>query len=135
MQVAAFQQQFAQADRGVVAVTEKGVLDYDGGLAAGLEQLDKVLEEQKGGFPGLDWEVLLHLFAFLAAEWRVGQHDVVTVLVLNIRQVLGQGIGVDDIRRFDAMQNHIHDGDHVGQALFLLAVEGVLLQGFPLAGA
>jgi hypothetical protein len=48
--------------------------------------------------------------------------------------VLGQGIDVNDIGRFDAMQDQVHDGDDIGEAFLFLAVEGSGLQGFELAG-
>ncbi len=41
---------------------------------------------------------------------------------------------MDDVGRIDAMQNHVHDGNDIGQALLLLAVKGLGLQGFQLAG-
>src|SRR5579872_478934 len=47
MQVAAFQQQLAQTHRGIVAVREKGILDYDTAATARLDDLDEVLEEQE----------------------------------------------------------------------------------------
>ena len=43
-------------------------------------------------------------------------------------QVLGQRVGVDDVRGLDAVQDQVHDRNHVGQRLLLLAVEGALLQ-------
>ena len=33
-----------------------------------------------------------------------------------------------DVERLNAMQDHVHDGDDVGEGLLLLAVEGALLQ-------
>ncbi len=40
---------------------------------------------------------------------------------------------MEDVRRVDPMQDQIHDGDHIGQALLLLAEEGTGLQGSQLA--
>ncbi len=94
-----------------------------------------MLQEQKGRFPGADGEVLLHLGAFLATEGRVGEDHVHAVLVLDVGQVLGQGVGMDDVRRLDAVQDHVHDRDHVGEALLFLAVEGAHLQGFKVSRA
>ena len=128
VQVAAFQQQLAQAHRGVVGVGEKGVLDDDAAAAAGLEHLDEVLEEEERGLAGADGEVLLHFLALLAAEGRIGQHHVVAVLLLNVGEVLGERVGVDDVRRLDAVQDHVHDRDDVGERLLFLAVEGALLE-------
>ena len=135
VEVAALQQQLAQAHRCVVGVRQEGVLDDDGGPSAGLEHLDEVLQEQEGGFAGADGEVLLHLGAFLAAEGRVGEDHVHPVLVLDVGEVLGQGVGVHDVGRFDAVQDHVHDRNHVGETLLLLAVEGALLKDAQIGGA
>lgn len=35
---------------------------------------------------------------------------------------------MNDVERLNAMQDHAHDGDDVGEGLLLLAVEGALLQ-------
>ena len=35
---------------------------------------------------------------------------------------------MDDVGRLDAMQDHVHDGDDVGERLLFLAVEGAGLQ-------
>ena len=128
VQVAAFQQQLAQAHRGVVGVREERVLDDHAAAAAGLEDLDEVLEEQERRLAGADGEVLLHFLALLAAEGRIGEHHVVAVLLLNVGEVFGERVGVDDVRRLDAVQDHVHDRDDVGERLLLLAVEGARLE-------
>ena len=128
VQVAAFQQQLPQAGRGVVGVRQERVLDDHAAPPAGLEHLDEVLQEQERRLAGADRKVLLHFLALLAAEGRIGQHHVKTVLFLNVGQVLGQRVGVDDVRRFDAVQDHVHDRDDVGQRLLFLAVERALLK-------
>jgi len=56
-----------------------------------------VLEEEVRGLARLDREVLLDLFAFLATERRIGQDNVVAVLLLNVGEVLRQRVGVQDI--------------------------------------
>jgi len=134
VEVAAFQQELAQAHGGVVGVGKEGILDDHAAASAGLQDFDEVLEEEEGGLAGADGEVLLDLGAFLAAEGGIGQHDVVTVLFLNVGEVFGEGVGVDDVRRFDPVQDHVHDADDVGEGLLLLAVEGALLQGAVLCG-
>lgn len=91
-----------------------------------------MLEEQVGRLPRPDGEVLLNLCPLLSTEGWIGQHDVVTVLLLDVRQVLGQGVRVDDVWGVDAMQDHVHDPDDIGQTLLLLAVEGPLLKGLGL---
>ena len=75
VEVAAFQQELAQAHGGVVGVGEEGVLDDHAAAPAGLEDFDEVLEEEEGGLAGADGEVLLHLLALFAAEGRIGQHN------------------------------------------------------------
>lgn len=118
VQVATFQQQFAQTHRSVVGVGQESVLDDHTGSAAGLEHFDEVLEEEKSRFAGADGEVLLDFLALLAAEGRIGQDHVHAVLVLNVGEVLGQGVGVGDVGRLDAVQNHVHGRDDVGQRSF-----------------
>lgn len=93
-----------------------------------------MLEEEERSLAGADGEVLLHFLAFLAAERRIGHDHVNAVFLLNVSQVFGERVGVDDVGRFDAVQDHIHDGDDVGERLFLLAVEGAGLQGREVSG-
>ena len=69
---------------------------------AGLEDFDEVLEEEEGGLAGADGEVLLYLMTFLAAEGRISQHDVVAVLFLDVGDVVGERVGMDDVGSFDA---------------------------------
>jgi len=132
--VATFQQQFAQAHRSVVGVGQEGVLDDYSSAAAGLEHFDEVLKEEKGRFAGADGEILLDFFALLPAEGRVGQDHIHAVFVLNVGEVLGQGVGMGNVGRFNAVQDHIHDRDDVGQRLLFLAVESALLQCLDVAG-
>ena len=93
-----------------------------------------MLEEEERGLAGADGEVLLHFLAFFAAEGRIGDDDVEAVLFLNVGEVLGEGVGVDDVGRLDAVQDHVHDRDDVGEGLLFLPVEGALLQGAVLGG-
>jgi|GEM_PF-686144 len=134
VEVAFFEEFLAQADGGVVGVGQEGVLDDDAGAATGLEDFDEVLEEQKRGFARADREILLDLFAFLAAKRRIGDDDVVAVFLLNVGKVFSERVGVDDVGRFDAVQDHVHDPDDVGEGLLFLPVEGALLQGAVLGG-
>ncbi len=41
---------------------------------------------------------------------------------------------MDDVRRFDAVQDHVHDRDDVGQRLLLLAEERTLLERLEIRG-
>ena len=51
------------------------------------DHLDEVLEEEKNGLAGADGEVLLNLFALLAAEGWIGKNHIVAVLLLNVGEV------------------------------------------------
>jgi len=135
VQVAVGEQLLAQGHRGVVCVGEKRVLDHHAGAAAGPQQADEVLEKQKGGFAAADLEVLLHLLAFAAAEWRVGEDHIEAVALLHIAEVFGEGVGVQHPGRLDAMEDHVHDRDHIGEALLLLAGKGAVLEGVEVFGA
>lgn len=105
VQIALLQQFLAQGHRGVVGVGEEGVLDHDASTASGLEDLDEVLEEEKRGLAGADGEVLLHFLALFAAKRRIGHNDVEAVRFLHVGEVLGERVGVDDLGRFDAVQD------------------------------
>jgi hypothetical protein len=50
------------------------------------------------------------------------------ILGLHIVEVFAEGVGVDDGRHLDAVQDHVDDRDHIGEALLLLADEGAALQ-------
>ena len=129
------EQFLAQGHRGVVGVREKRVFDHHAGAAAGPQQSDEVLQKQKSGFAAADLEVLLHLLAFAAAEGRVGEDHIEAVALLHIAEVFGEGVGVQHLGRLDAMEDHVHDRDHIGEALLLLAGEGAGLQRIQIGGA
>jgi hypothetical protein len=97
-------------------------------VPTGLERLDEVLHEQESRLTRFNRKVLLNLLALLSPKRRVGQDHVKTVLLLDVIDVLTQRIGVNDVGRLDAVQDHVHDRNHVGQALLFLAVEGLGLQ-------
>ena len=61
-----------------------------------------------------DREVLLHLLALFAAEGRIGHYHLVAILLLDVSEVLRKRVGMDDVGRLDAMQDHIHDRDDIG---------------------
>ena len=134
VEVAFFEEFLPQAHGSVVGVRQEGVLDDDPRAAAGLEDFNEMLEEEERGLAGADGEVLLHFLALFAAEGRIGDDDVETIPFLNIGEVLGECVRVNDVRRFDAVQDHVHDRDHVGEGLLFLPVEAALLQGAILGG-
>jgi hypothetical protein len=134
VQIAAFKQFLAKSNRGVVSVRQERVLDDDGRAATSLYRLDEMLKEQERGFAGLYREILLDLRALLAPERRIGQDNVEAVLLLNVVDILGKRVGVENIWRLDAVQDHVHDRYDVGEALLLLAEECFLLEGLQVLG-
>ena len=114
VEIAGFEEQFAKADGSIVGVREESVFDNDAAAPAGFENFDEMLQEEEGGFAGFDVEVLLNFLAFAAAERRIGEDNFKAVFVLNVVDVFGEGVGVEDVGRFDAVEDHIHDGDDVG---------------------
>ena len=134
MEVAFFQEFLAQFNGGVIGIGQEGVLDDDTGIATCFEVLDEVFQEEVCRFSGLDGEVLLHLLTLAAAKRGICQDVVKLVLGLDIGKVLTQGIGLDDIRRLNPVEYHIHHGDKIRERLLFLAVEGGLLQFFLIGG-
>ena len=68
--------------------------------------------------------------ALTAPERWICQDDVETVIVLDIRQVLRERVGVNNVGSLDPMQNHVHNGNYVWKRLFLLSVKSFFLQNF-----
>jgi hypothetical protein len=87
MEVAALKQLPAQAERRLVRVRQKRVLDDHAATPARLEDLDEVLEEQERRLSGADREVLLHLLALVTAEGRIGHPHLEAVLLLDVGEV------------------------------------------------
>ena len=134
MEVAFFQEFLSQFNGGVISVGQEGILDDDTGGTTCFEVLDEVFQEEVRRFSGLDGEVLLDLFTLAATKRRICQDIVKLVLGLDIGKVLSQGIGLDDIRRLDPVEYHIHHCDKIRERLLFLAVEGGLLQFFLIGG-
>jgi hypothetical protein len=134
VQVTARQQLSPNGAGGIVRVRQKGVFDHHRRSAPLPQHLDEVLQKQERRFPRFDREVLLHLLPLFAPKRRIRQDHIKAVLVLHVAEVFRQGVGVDDVRRIDAMQNQVHDADDIGQALFLFAGKGAGLQVFELLG-
>ena len=87
-----------------------------------------MLKEQIRRFSRLDWKVLLYLLLLTAPKWRVRKNHVVAILLLYVSEILGERIGVNDVGCLDAMQDHVHDRDNVGEALLFLPVKGAGLE-------
>ena len=72
-----------------------------------------MLEEQRRGFACSNWEVLLNFISLASPKWRICEDYFVTVLVLDICETLRKCVGMGDVRRFDAVENHVHDRDDI----------------------
>ena len=90
MQVAAFQQQLTQTHRGIVCIAQKGILNYDPGLASCLQYFNEVLKEKKGSLPRFDREVLLHFSPFFAPKWWIGKNYIIAIFFLYICYISDQ---------------------------------------------
>ena len=88
-----------------------------------------MLEEEEGSLACFDGEVLLHFLAFLATEGRIGEDEVVAVLVLHVLVVIGEGVGMDEVGGLDPVEDEVHDADDIGEGFLFLAVEGAGLEG------
>ena len=88
----------------------------------------------KRGLAGADGEVLLHFLALFAAEGRIGDDDVEAVLFLHVGEVLGESVAVDDVGCFDAVQDHVHYRDDVGEGLLFFGEEGFGFEAGKLCG-
>jgi len=94
----------------------------------------KVLQKEEGRFTGLDGEVLLDFLALFSPKGWIGQNHIEPVFVLNIADVLGKGIRVEDIGGLNTVQDHVHDRNDIGETLLFLTVASSLLQGFDVIG-
>lgn len=72
-----------------------------------------MLQKQKRRFPSFYREILLYFLTLLASKGRIGKDDIKAILVLNIAKILRQSIGMNNVRRINAMQNHIHNGNYI----------------------
>lgn len=87
-----------------------------------------MLQKQKRRFPSFDREILLHLLTLLAPKRRIGKDDVKAIFVLNIAKILCQSVGMNNVRRINAMQNHIHDGNHIRQTFLFFTRKRIILK-------
>ena len=134
MKVAFFKQFLAQADGRVVGVGKKSVLDDNAAASTSLEDFDEVLKKEERGLAGADGKVLLHFLALFAAEGRIGDDDVEAVFLLHVGKIFSKCVGVNNVRRFDAVQDHVHDRDDIRERFLFLPIEGALLQSAILRG-
>ncbi len=123
-----------ECDRGIVGIREEGILDDDTRTATCTQYPYEVLEEEESGLTCLDREILLYLRANLPSEWRICEDDVVPVFLIDVVDIVSEGIGMADIRSFDSMEDHIHRRDDIGKGLDLSPIEGLFLEDIIISG-
>ena len=52
------------------------------------------------------------------------------MLFLSVGEISCEGVDVLDVGRFDAVQDHVHDREDVGEGFLLLAAEWAFLEVF-----
>ena len=87
-----------------------------------------MLDEQIAHLARFDRKVLLNFRTLARPERRIGKDHVVAVLFLNIHDVFVQRIGAPDIGGRDAVQDHVHDRDDIGEGFLFLPIESLGLQ-------
>ncbi len=70
----------------------------------------------------------MHLGALAPAKWRVGEDDIVPILLLDVIVVQLKCVCVDDVWSLDAVEDHVHQPDHISERLLFLAVKGAGLE-------
>ena len=70
----------------------------------------------------------------LPPKGGISEDDFEAVFILNVVDVFREGIGVEDVGGFDAVKDHVHDGDDIGEGFLLFAEEGAFLEGFEVFG-
>ena len=95
-----------------------------------LELAHDELEEEERGLGGLlvGGEVVEDAALLLAAEGRVGEDDIHTVVVADFGDLHCESVAVFDVRVFQPVQEQIHLHEHVGQRLRLLSEQCFLLK-------
>ncbi|SRR6266849_3987425 len=88
--------------RPIVGVRQEGVFDDHATTPPALKHLDEVLEEQERRLARADGKVLLHLLTFLPAKRGIRHHHIDAVLILNVGEILCEGVGVNDVVRSNA---------------------------------
>ena len=126
VQVAAFQEELAEAHRGIVSVGEEGVLDdLHPPRPPARSILMKCWRKRNAVSPVRMGKFCWTSLRSLPPKGGICEDDVVAVLLLDVGEVLGDSVFVCmNIRGLDAVQDQIHDRDDVGQRLLFLAVEG-----------
>src|SRR6185437_5158396 len=130
VQFARFEKELAERDARIIRVREKCVLDDNASASPCAELTNEVLKKEKRRLRCLDGEVLLNLGALTTAERRVREDNVVAVFLLDVVVVQLKRVCVNDVWSLDAVEDHVHQSDHVGEGLLFLAVKGAGLELF-----
>ena len=112
---------------GVVGAEQKAVGQDDGRPAAGLEPVHDHRHKQVGGLAAgqVGGKVVFDVGLFTAAVGRVHQNHVEAVLRGVVQHVVQQGVVVVDLGVVQVMQQQVGDAEHIGELLFLNAIDGV----------
>ena len=94
-----------------------------------------VLQKQALGRPTANAEVGLHFLRHLAAVGRIGEDDLALILLGDVLAMHFEGIRKLQIRTLDAVQDHVHRSQQIGQRLQFQAKEGFVLQVVQLLAA
>ncbi|MPM88490.1 hypothetical protein SDC9_135594 [bioreactor metagenome] len=131
MKIALGQKLSAQRPARRVVIAQKRVLDDDPRSASSSQMLDEVFQKEISRLPCFDREVLLNLRPLLAAERRVCKNEIKFVALAYIGQIFRKRVGMLEIGSLHPVQNHVHDADNIGEALFFLAEKRRILECLP----
>ena len=108
--------------------------DHAGAAALG-EVGHDVLDKEAFRGAGVDAEIGLQGLVHLAPIGRIGKDHVVLGLFGDVLGVNLQSVGQLQVGAFDAVQDHVHGAQKIGQRLDLHAVKRVLLEVVELLAA
>src|SRR3989339_930049 len=91
-----------------------------------------MLEKKKSRFASLDREVLLDFSSDTSTKRWISKNYIVTIFFLNIVNIFRKRIHMSDIRRFNTVQDHIHDADDVSERFYLFTIKSFILKSFHL---
>ena len=125
VQVEIRQQLLFDVQLGVVGAEQKAVGQDDRRAAAGLEPVHDDRQKQVGGFAAGEVcrEVVFDVGLLAAAVGRIHQHHVELVVRGVVQHVVQQAVVVVDAGVVQVVQQKVGDAEHIGELLFLDAVD------------
>ena len=112
---------------GVVGAKQKAVGQDHRRPSAGLEPVHDNRHEQVSGFTAgqIGRKVVFHICFFAATVGRIHQNNVHPILSGVVQHIMQQSIVVVDTRVVEVVQQQVGDTEHIGELLFLDAVDGI----------